>query len=314
MKPATFLLLCFTLCCTACQQHNDSSTNPLARTISQQQGSAFKDYWYQGKAEISTYELEQNRYQDIHPGQTTLIFVTEDFLTDEQVKNDTYTNPNSTSVLKTNLIQRFTTGLYDYSIMTSVFTPVDTEQFPNTLKTSTSSQDWCGQSWMQVNKKDRQYALQQRSYFEKEGDLNVKTPVEVLEDELLNRIRIQPTDLPQGEIKLIPSNQYLRLAHRPFEAVDARAALSDYTGDIFDGQGLKQYTVTIPALQRELSYVFSGEFPHQIEGWTDQYPSAFDQKIRTTIARRQQTIMEPYWQQNRREDQDKRKALGLTNW
>ena len=314
MKTATCFLLCLTLLCSSCQQNHTPNTNPLARTISQQQGIAFKDYWYQGKAEISTYKLEQNRYQDVHPGQTTLIFVTEDFLTDEQVKNDTYTNPNSTSVLKTNLIQRFTTGLYDYSIMTSVFTPVDTEKFPYTLKTTTSSQDWCGQSWMQVNKKGRQYALQQRSYFEKEGDLNVKSSIALLEDELLNKIRIQPADLPQGDITLIPSNQYLRLAHRPFETIEARASLDDYTGGLFNGQHLKQYTVTMPGLKREVSYVFSGESPYLIEGWTDQYPSAFDQEIRTTIARRQKTIMEPYWQQNGRKDEVKRQTLGLKNW
>jgi len=53
------------------------------------------DYWYQGKAEISSYQLEQARYSDVHPGEAVLVFVTEDFLTDKQVKNDNYTNKNS---------------------------------------------------------------------------------------------------------------------------------------------------------------------------------------------------------------------------
>ena len=83
-------------------------------------------YWFQGKGEINVYELQQNRYNAVHPGQAVLIFVTEDFLTDKQVKNDNYRNPNSTPILKTNFLNRFTTGLYDYSLMTSVFTPTNT--------------------------------------------------------------------------------------------------------------------------------------------------------------------------------------------
>jgi len=314
MKSASFLCLSLFFLLMACDQTTDKSTNPLAKTVSNGIDPSFKDYWYQGKAEISIYELEQNRYQGIHPGQTTLIFVTEDFLTDEQVKNDTYTNPNSTGILKTNLIHRFTTGIYDYSIMTSVFTPVKTRDFPHTLKTTTSSQDWCGQSWMQVNKEGKQYALQQRSYFEKEGDVNVKAPVQMLEDEILNRIRINPAALPQGDIELLPSNQYLRLAHRAFEAVSAEASMQEYTGEEFTGAGLMQYTLKIPTLQRELTYVFSGKSPYQIEGWTDQYPSAFDQQIRKTIARRQKTVMEPYWEQNSRGKREKRAELGLQSW
>lgn len=314
MKSVPLFSLFLLLLVSACEQPTNTDTNPLARLVTNDVDAAFKDYWYQGKAEISTYELQQNRYQDMHPGQTVLIFVTEDFLTDEQVKNDTYTNPNSTNVLKTNLINRFTTGLYDYSIMTSVFTPVDTQKFPHTLKTTTSAQDWCGQSWMQVNKKGNQYALQQRSYFEKEGDLNVNAPVQLLEDEILNRIRINPAALPQGDLELIPSNQYLRLAHQPFEAVAAVASLQEYTGETFNGEQLQQYTVKMPSLQRELSYVFQRKAPYLIEGWTDRFPSAFDQQMRETIARRQQTSMEPYWKQNSREDQEKRAELGLDSW
>ncbi|MEL7426541.1 MAG: hypothetical protein AAFN81_26350 [Bacteroidota bacterium] len=79
---------------------------PFANTV-----QGLDKYWYQGLGELNTYELEQNRYQGIHKGQLLLIFVSEDFLTDKQVKNDRYQNPNSTKILKTNSITRFTTGL-----------------------------------------------------------------------------------------------------------------------------------------------------------------------------------------------------------
>ena len=36
----------------------------------------FGDYWYQGKAELSRYDLKQVRYGEIHQGDAVLIFVT----------------------------------------------------------------------------------------------------------------------------------------------------------------------------------------------------------------------------------------------
>jgi len=50
------------------------------RNISQE----FKDYWYAGKAEISSYKLEQARYGELRDGTAALIFVTEDFLPEVQ--------------------------------------------------------------------------------------------------------------------------------------------------------------------------------------------------------------------------------------
>ncbi|MBK9488612.1 MAG: hypothetical protein IPO07_07345 [Haliscomenobacter sp.] len=91
-------------------------------------------YWFEGKAEISHYTLSQNRYRDVHPGEAVLVFVTEPFLTDKQVKNEKGQLENSTTVLKLNAIQRFTTGIYDYSVMTSVFTPEDLKRYPHSSK------------------------------------------------------------------------------------------------------------------------------------------------------------------------------------
>jgi hypothetical protein len=59
---------------------------------------AFKKQWYAGVAEITRYELKQARYRDVHTGDAVLIFVTEDFLTDKQVKHERGDGP-STSVL-----------------------------------------------------------------------------------------------------------------------------------------------------------------------------------------------------------------------
>ncbi len=48
----------------------------------------FKRFWLQGFAEISRFELEQVRYGEIHKGDAVLIYVTEEFLIDKQVKSE----------------------------------------------------------------------------------------------------------------------------------------------------------------------------------------------------------------------------------
>ncbi|WP_282774091.1 hypothetical protein [Phaeodactylibacter xiamenensis] len=275
------------------------------------QDPGLSEYWYQGKAEISRYDLEQNRYQDVHPGEAVAIFVTEDFLTDKQVKNDNYNNPNSTPVLKTNLLRKFPTGIYDYSIMTSVFTPTKVKDYPQTLKVSTTAQDWCGHAYMQLNYEEEQYRMQLHSYFENEADQDKKVGYAMLEDELFNRIRIHPEGLPTGQIEIIPATTVIRLRHFPFKAYTANATHGDYSGTDFEGSNLKVYTLEYPELQRTLSIVYQAESPYIIEGWKDTYPSAFDRQPRTTLARRTNTILSPYWKLNSREDMPERQRLDM---
>ncbi|WP_367388351.1 hypothetical protein [Lewinella sp. LCG006] len=256
-------------------------------------------YWYQGKGELNVYSLEQNRYQDIHPGEALLVFVTEDFLTDRQVKNDRYESANSTPILKMNGITRFTTGLYDYSIMTSVFTPVKTRDFPRTLKVTHSAQDWCGQVFSQINLKGEEYQYQQFSYFESEGDDQKNASANLLEEELMNRIRMDYQRLPVGEdLKFIPGLTFLRLKHKPYQTYTATASLKDYEGADFTGEKLKAYVLEYPEFQRTLTIVFSSVAPFYIEGWLDSYPSVFDGKMRTTKALRSNTVLLDYWSKN----------------
>ena len=40
----------------------------------------FKNYWFDGTAEITSYELNQYRYGQNRKGSSVLIYVTEDFL------------------------------------------------------------------------------------------------------------------------------------------------------------------------------------------------------------------------------------------
>lgn len=137
----------------------------------------FKDYWYAGDAEITSYKLEQARYGEIREGSSVLIYVTEHFVSDKQVKADK-SDPSNIPVLKLNSVKKYLTGIYPYSIMSSSFYPVNDNN--HALKLTFSAQEWCGQVFAQLNNREK-FELKSFSYFESEGDKDVKLDKNVLE-------------------------------------------------------------------------------------------------------------------------------------
>ena len=99
----------------------------------------FQDYWYNHGAEISRFTLQQMRYGEIHEGDAVLVFVTEEINPALQVKAD-YAGPENVPILKLNAVRKFYTGIYPYSIMTSIFSPVDMQKYPLPLKINSSTQ------------------------------------------------------------------------------------------------------------------------------------------------------------------------------
>src|SRR5947208_4024310 len=77
----------------------------------------FKEYWYKGKAELDRYSLTQARYGQTHEGEAVLIFVTEPFLKDKQVKYEHGVSKERLNVLKLNFTKRFFTGIYPYTLI-----------------------------------------------------------------------------------------------------------------------------------------------------------------------------------------------------
>lgn len=294
---------------TNCKNENTIRTERAMR-VSMENDQEWQQYWYDGKAEVNIYETEQARYQDVHPGKTVLIFVTEDFLTEKQVKNETYGNQPSTSVLKTNMIRKFDTGIYDYSIMSSVFTPVDHKSYPNTLKVTLSAQDWCGQSFMQLNHENNKYLVNQYSYFEKEGDRSFQVDDYLMEDELFNQLRFNPEILPTGSIKILPGTTFSRLKHIEFKPYQAEASQKNYTGSEFEGEHLESYEIHYPDLDRNFEIIYEAKFPYAIAGWKDTYPVFSGEKL-TSLYRRISSKRLPYWSQHNLSDSYLRKELGL---
>lgn len=297
---------------TNCQKSADARPANELQQSAPQAKSAFmpdqqwNDYWYKGLAELTSYTLQQSRYGEIHSGTVVNIFVTEDFSRTKQVKLDDSRNAgdDKVNVLKLNQSVKFNTGIYPYSLMMSAFSPVDMQQFPHALKIAATMQEWCGMTYFQLNNRADKYTIEQRSYFESEGDKDVNLSNDiVLEDEVWTHIRMQPATLPLGEIKIFPGALYLRLSHKPIEAVDAKASLRN-------AEGMKIYQIDYPSLNRTLSITFEPVFPYKITGWEDTYPG-LDGKLLTTVASKNKELMVDYWSKHTNADSLLRKELGL---
>ncbi len=298
----------------ACQSR---STNGQANDQDPiQLSQAFKNYWYSGEAELSRFKLEQARYGQKNEGEAILIFVTEDFLTDKQVKHEKGQGKQATNVLKLNKIKRFQTGLYDYSMMMSVFTPVKRNQYPHALKITTSSQDWCGHAYLQMNNRSNQYHWRGFSYFQDEVHEDYKTKNAWLEDEVWTRIRLAPETLPTGTVQMLPGSLFKRLRHRKLVPEKAEIKHSAYEGNEFSGKSLVAYQIHYPAIPRTLTIVYEKSFPHRIAGWLDQHPSGFsdDAQQLETKAVRTKTTKTDYWNKHGLKDSTLRKEFGANDF
>lgn len=250
----------------------------------------FNDYWYSGQAEITSYQLEQSRYGEIRTGTAVLVFVTEPFLKNDQVKAD-QNNPSNINVLKLNATKKFNTGIYPYSIMQSTFYPVANNQ--HALKVSASVQEWCGHVYTQLNNRE-QFQVTSHSYFQGEADQNFNLEKNILENQIWTQLRIDPNSLPVGNIKIIPSLEYTRLNHKPLKAYNA-----------FAENKPGQYTLKIKDLDRQLTIKYNPSFPYTIQSWEET------QNGNTTKATKIKTLQSDYWNKKSNSDLELRQTLGL---
>lgn len=266
---------------------------------------AFWSHWSDGRAELSGYHLIQPRYGEPREGHAVLVFVTEPFSRSKAVKVDRYdrSNPDHFTALKLNHARYFQTGVYPYSLMTSVF--VDPAKGFAPVKASFSGQEWCGHVYEEAIVGSGGVDVQIHSYFEGETDRRA-VPVAMLEDAVFITARGLmsggPGAAPTGPAELLPSALFRRLKHRPAAPMKTTFAWSGPT------------TATVPAGRfavRTLSWDRAGTQcaldvevapPHRIIGWR----CADGEKAALTGSMRS-----PYWRQNGNRDAQLRAKLGI---
>ncbi len=281
--------------CMEKAEHPKPVENKLPeRTLTQD----FKKYWFNGEAEITSYKLEQSRYGENREGSAVLIFVTEDFLPEAQVKANK-SSETTIPILKLNATKNFLTGIYPYSIMQSTFYPLEGDS--HALKAAASIQEWCGQVYIQLNNREN-FEIVSHSYFDGEADQNISLLSTNLENEVWAQLRIDPNLLPTGEIEMIPSLEYLRLSHQDVKTYPAMA-------EFYQDQEYSVYKVSYPDLKRELKIYYNNFAPYTIEKWTEQ--NEVNGEFQTSTATKLETLKIDYWNKNSNKDLPLREQLKL---
>ena len=279
---------------SGCKDNSKEEALLPERTLSEE----FKAYWFNGEAEITSYKLDQSRYGESREGTAVLIYVTEEFLPEAQVKANTKSD-KSTPILKMNATKNFNTGIYPYSIMQSTFYPLQGSS--HALKISASIQEWCGHVYMQLNNRDG-FKINSHSYFEGEADQDVTLSKTHLENEVWTQLRIDPELLPTGDISMIPSFEYLRLAHQEIKAYNALA-------EFYQDGDWSVYKISYHELKRDLKIYYLNIAPFTIEKWQEK--TEVNGELFITTATKMKKIKSDYWNKNSNKDLHLREQLNL---
>ncbi len=273
--------------------------------------SDFYKHWGDGQAEISSYDVKVLRYNQMRSGRAVLIFVTEDINTETLIKVESPTPKNERMyVMKLNHIIRFNTGIYDYSVMSSVFSQVVGIDWPFALrKVTMSAQDWCGHIFDEVKVDANRVEGRINSYFERDGLSSYTIPISlgfVSGDGILVRMRelggewLEPGE--QIPISLFPSLWGIRL--RGLQRKIIEATLSKGMA-----KDLELSFQVIPAHKWQLDFGNTWEkywvekaYPHRILAW--EFSDGGRGELR-------ETVRLSYWLLNNNNNAEYRRLLDI---
>ncbi|WP_286130524.1 hypothetical protein [Solirubrum puertoriconensis] len=163
--------------------------------------------WDDGLAEVATYSAERVVYKKPRQYELTLITVKEDFNAEFNVKTDDYQRPDLFAVMKVNQFARIPTDNYPYHYLTSVF--FRREQPLQVHKLTSSSQEWCGNTFKALTDLGTAYQLSYNSYWDGQGTGQRELQRDILlEDALPYTLRaLRFNDEPLFEANVLESQQ-----------------------------------------------------------------------------------------------------------
>jgi hypothetical protein len=266
--------------------------------------------WGDGQAEVAGYRLVQPRYGALRRGEAVLITVTEDFLGDRLVKADGPA-PGVFPVLKLNEVRDFTTGVYDYNVMSSTFFPLD-GRFPAgvPVKVTFSSQEWCGHVWDQVTLRNHEMRHVWHSYFasEGEGDQRAAVPKDAVfaDAGALWARDLAGEAVPAGSsraVRVWPRAIDARFDHEPANFVAGTASRDAATSTVRVPAGTFEVRRTrLLYGDQDLSWWVEVAPPHRLVAWE----AANGERAELAGAARM-----PYWKLQQEGDERLRASLGL---
>lgn len=161
-KPAiycVFALLCLT--CTFC------SSDPAEENLPVIKDWAMNALWDDGQAEVAYYAAERTIYGEVREFEYVFILVKEEFNKEFNVKTDNYDRNDLFSVMKVNKFARIETQNYPYHLLTSLF--FKREEPAILHKMTSSSQEWCGNTFKLFENNSQGYTYTYHSYWDGQG-------------------------------------------------------------------------------------------------------------------------------------------------
>ena len=145
---------------------------------------AMNKLWEDGKAEVALYRAERVIYGQVRQFEYTLITVKEEFNQQFNVKTDDYRRQDLFPVMKVNQFCSIPTDTYPYHFLTSLFFRRD--QPVQLHKLTTSSQEWCGNTFKAISNDDGlQYEQTYNSYWDGQGTGRRKLQLNALFEDAL---------------------------------------------------------------------------------------------------------------------------------
>jgi hypothetical protein len=290
----------------ACAGPPEGVDGPVAKVP-----SGFWDHWGDGRAELSAYALTTPRYGELRRGEAVHIWVTETFTHGQRVKSDGG-HPDEYPVIKLNDSREFQTGIYDYDVMTSVFSRLDGgAPLGEPVKVSMSMAEWCGHVYEQLMPTDAGLVWHAHSYFDGEADR--QTPLPRHRDGLVGdaaplvaRGLAGPWVGPgeQAKVDWLPTLVHGRVAHvAPTwgEATLSRSASVETVQVPAGSYEVRRFTVTAP--EHRTTWFVEEAPPHRIVRW---------ERSDGEVAELTGSQRVPYWTKNAEGDEALLAPLGLT--
>jgi hypothetical protein len=165
-----------------------AAKTPSGSVLTQREGFfhqqwAMDTLWEDGLAEVATYDAERVVYGEPRRFVYTQITVKEEFNQQFNVKTNDYQRKDAFPVMKVNQFCAIPTDIYPYHYLTSLFFRRDQ---PTVLhKMTTSSQEWCGNTFKAITDDGLQYSQSYNSYWDKQGAGSRQLRREVLFEDAL---------------------------------------------------------------------------------------------------------------------------------
>ncbi|MBC7653417.1 MAG: hypothetical protein H7098_02965 [Oligoflexus sp.] len=187
MKFYQYLII--SILCIACtNQSNSNQEKSSAVSQNFNKEWANNKLWYDGLAEVAIYDAQRIVYKKQRNFEYTYITVSEDFNKEFRVKTDDYKRKDLYKVMKLNAFASIKTENYPYHYLSSMFFYFDKPWEMD--KMTTSSQEWCGNTFKEYLNEKNNYLMSYNSYFDEEGDGEQKIATETLfEDQLSYSLR-----------------------------------------------------------------------------------------------------------------------------